>query len=54
MISLPSGFGAGGLPMGLQVIGKPQDDAGLLQLAWAYEQAAHEVLAVRPNPSGFP
>ena len=53
-ISLPSGFGAGGLPMGLQVIGKPQDDAGLLQLAWAYEQAAHDVLTVRPNPSGFP
>lgn len=47
-ISLPCGFNAQGVPMGVQIIGKPQDDAGLLQLAYAYESVAQDVLAVRP------
>ncbi len=47
-ISLPCGFGKNGLPMGIQLIGKPQDDAGVLQLAYAYEQAAGDVLGRRP------
>ncbi len=47
-ISLPCGFNAQGLPMGVQIIGKPQDDAGLLQLAYAYEAVAQDVLEVRP------
>ncbi len=47
-ISVPAGFGAAGLPMGLQLIGRPQGDAALLRLARAYENAAHEVLDVRP------
>ena len=38
-----------GLPMGLQLIGRPQGDAALLRLARAYELAAAEVLAVRPS-----
>ena len=37
-ISVPTGFGPNGLPMGLQLIGKPQGDLALLQLAHAYEQ----------------
>jgi amidase len=48
-ISVPAGFNAGGLPIGLQLIGKPQGDAALLRLAHAYEQAAQDVLQVRPN-----
>jgi len=48
-ISVPAGFGAAGLPMGLQLIGRPQGDADLLRLAHAYEQAAHDVLRVRPG-----
>jgi amidase len=48
-ISVPAGFNAAGLPMGLQLIGKPQGDAALLRLARAYEQAAQDVLAVRPK-----
>ncbi len=50
-ISIPCGFSAAGLPMGLQIIGKPQDDLGVLQLAHAYEQVAQETLATRPRLS---
>jgi amidase len=48
-ISVPAGFSAEGLPMGLQLIGKPRGERALLQLAHAYEQAAQEVLQVRPR-----
>jgi len=47
-ISVPAGFSAGGLPMGLQLIGRPRGDLALLQLARAYENAAQDVLSVRP------
>lgn len=47
-ISVPAGFSATGLPMGLQLIGRPRGDLALLQLARAYETAAQEVLSVRP------
>ncbi|MEK9967520.1 MAG: amidase [Ferrovibrio sp.] len=36
-ISLPCGFGAGGLPVGIQCVGRFRDDAGLLRLAALYE-----------------
>lgn len=38
-MSLPCGFGGDGLPIGLQVIGKPLDEATMIQVAHAYEQA---------------
>jgi aspartyl-tRNA(Asn)/glutamyl-tRNA(Gln) amidotransferase subunit A len=38
-ISIPCGFNMKGLPIGLQIIGKPFDEAGILQLAYAYEQS---------------
>jgi amidase len=47
-ISVPAGFGANGLPMGLQLIGKPQGDFALLQLAHAYEQANLPMVRQRP------
>ncbi|MBT9457221.1 MAG: amidase [Burkholderiaceae bacterium] len=47
-ISVPAGFSATGLPMGLQLIGKSRGDLAVLQLARAYERAAHDVLSVRP------
>ena len=47
-ISVPAGFSADGLPMGLQLIGKPQGEFALLQLAHAYEEAAAELMAVQP------
>jgi amidase len=47
-ISVPVGFDERGLPMGMQLIGKPRGDFELLQLAHAYEQAAQDVLTCRP------
>jgi amidase len=47
-ISVPVGFGAAGLPMGMQLIGRPRGDLGVLRLAHAYEQVAQEVLQLRP------
>jgi aspartyl-tRNA(Asn)/glutamyl-tRNA(Gln) amidotransferase subunit A len=38
-LSVPCGFSAGGLPIGLQLIGRPFDEARLLSAAHAYEQA---------------
>ena len=39
--SVPAGFGGpgGALPMGLQIIGRPRDDAGVLRICRAYERA---------------
>jgi aspartyl-tRNA(Asn)/glutamyl-tRNA(Gln) amidotransferase subunit A len=38
-ISVPCGFTTTGLPIGLQIAGKPFDEATVLRLAHAYEQA---------------
>jgi len=38
-VSVPCGFNAGGLPIGLQVLGRPLDEARVLRAAYAYEQA---------------
>jgi amidase len=48
-ISVPAGFNAAGLPMGLQLIGRPQADFAVLQLAHAYEQVAQDVLQHSPG-----
>jgi len=37
-ISVPGGFSAEGLPVGLQIVGRHHDDFGVLQLAHAFEQ----------------
>ncbi|WP_090043796.1 amidase [Limnohabitans sp. 2KL-27] len=47
-ISVPAGFGANGLPMGLALIGQPQGDLALLKLAHAYEMANQDMLSQRP------
>ena len=46
-ISVPSGFTAEGLPVGLQIVGRHHDDWGVLQMAHAFEQAA----AIRRIPA---
>ena len=38
-ISIPCGFTENGLPVGLQILGKHFDEEGILQIAYAYEQA---------------
>lgn len=38
-ISVPCGFSRGDLPIGMQLMGKPMDEATLLRLAFAYERA---------------
>ena len=37
-ISVPAGFTPEGLPVGLQIVGRHQDDWGVLQIAHAFEQ----------------
>jgi amidase len=38
-ISVPGGFSAGGLPVGIQIVGRHRADWSVLQLAHAFEQA---------------
>ena len=47
-IAVPAGFGDAGLPMGLQLIGRPRADAEVLRIAAAVETAIPDVLAQRP------
>jgi len=39
-ISVPCGFSSDGLPIGIQVLGKPFDEGSVLHVAHAYEQSA--------------
>lgn len=38
-ISVPGGFTPEGLPVGLQIVGRPQQDRAVLEMAYAFEQA---------------
>jgi aspartyl-tRNA(Asn)/glutamyl-tRNA(Gln) amidotransferase subunit A len=37
-ISVPCGFGTDGLPIGMQIIGRPFDEATLIRVADAYQR----------------
>ena len=39
-LSIPAGFSASGLPIGLQLIGKPFDEATVLQIGGAFQRAS--------------
>jgi len=39
--SVPAGFTPGGLPVGLQIVGRHQAELSVLQMAYAFEQATH-------------
>ena len=47
-ISMPSGFTNSGLPIGIQIIGKPKKDFSVLELAQAYENLT-EFYKVKPD-----
>jgi aspartyl-tRNA(Asn)/glutamyl-tRNA(Gln) amidotransferase subunit A len=51
-ISVPCGFCDEGLPIGLQIVGRPWEDATVLRAAWAYEQV--HPLEGHPDLSGGP
>ena len=40
-MSVPCAFSQGGLPIGIQLVGRHHDEWGLLQLAYAFEQATN-------------
>jgi amidase len=42
-ISVPAGFTAEGLPVGLQIVGRHRDDLGVLRIAHAFECARGEL-----------
>ncbi|HEU4733656.1 MAG TPA: amidase [Kofleriaceae bacterium] len=48
-LNVPAGFNAAGLPTGIQLVGRPHDELGCLQLAHAHEQATGWV-ARHPPP----
>jgi amidase len=48
-LSVPCAFSAGGLPIGLQIVGRHQDDWGVLEMGYAFEHATN-VGARRPQP----
>jgi amidase len=50
-ISVPGGLTPEGLPVGIQIVGRHQDDWGVLQMAAAYEQA---VGLPNPPPVAYP
>jgi amidase len=52
-ISVPCGFTADGLPVGVQIVGRPGEDLRVLQAAQAFE-AATGVGLRRPPPLGVP
>ena len=51
-ISVPCGLTRGGLPIGLQLIGKPYDEKRLLRIAYAYEQSLG-LIGFHPETSAF-
>ena len=50
-ISMPAGFTADGLPVGVELMGRAFDDAKLVSYAYAYEQATHHRRAPARTPA---
>ncbi len=48
-ISVPVGFGPNGLPMGMQLIGRPHADLAVLRIAQALAERSADVTARRPG-----
>jgi hypothetical protein len=50
-ISMPAGFTGDGLPVGVELLGRPFDDARLVSYAYGYEQATHRRRAPARTPA---
>ena len=50
-ISMPAGFTADGLPVGVELLGRAFDDGKLVSYAYAYEQATHHRRAPARTPA---
>ncbi|MDA0578565.1 MAG: amidase family protein [Verrucomicrobia bacterium] len=50
-ISVPAGFTDDGLPVGMDILGKPFDDAKVVSFAYAFEQATHYRRAPASTPA---
>ncbi len=50
-ISIPAGFTADGLPVGLELLGRPFDDVALVALAFAFEQGTNHRVLPSVTPS---
>ncbi|WP_159879714.1 amidase [Aquitalea denitrificans] len=48
VMNIPAGFGRNGLPMGMQLVGRPRVDMAVLQLAHAYDQQRQWVKNILP------
>lgn len=51
-ISLPAGFADNGMPLGVQILGKPFDDANMVRIGMAFQNATDWHLK-RPNLSAL-
>ena len=49
-VVVPAGFTRDNLPAGITFLGRPYNDAGMLRLAYAYEQATHHRRPPRTTP----
>ena len=49
-VTMPAGLGPGGLPVGLELLGRPMQDARLVAFAHAYEVATAPRVAPRTTP----
>ena len=49
-IVLPAGVNEEGLPMAMELLGRPFNEPKLIQLAYAYEQASHARVAPKTTP----
>jgi len=54
VINVPVGFSEAGLPMGMQLIGKPHGEIQLLQIARAYATQISDWLSVKPTLASHP
>lgn len=52
-ISVPAGFTANGLPIGIQIVSKPRSELELLKIAYAFEQATHTSKILPPVCTPF-